>query len=72
MMISAVVFQETGWNVISVTSIFPGKAALNLADADAIREVSRAHSKFPKPAELYVALSRFGKVITILYISYKF
>ena len=38
-----------------------------LADADAIHQVTHDHAKFPKPAETYKGLSRFGRVSSPLH-----
>ena len=55
-------FKKIGWNILSVVSAYPAAVLWMIADADAIHQVTHDHAKFPKPAENYKGLARFGNV----------
>ncbi|KAF8172489.1 cytochrome P450 [Pholiota molesta] len=57
-------FERVGWDMHSAISIAPGvRTAIVLADAAAIKEVTSARARFPKPVEDYGSLSFFGRNI---------
>jgi len=54
-------FAAAGQDAISLISAFPRpNSVICLADATAIKEVTTSRAKFPKPTNLYAALSIFG------------
>ncbi|KAF8493421.1 hypothetical protein F5888DRAFT_821437 [Russula emetica] len=54
-------FAAAGQDAIAVITAFPRPSSIiYLADAAAIKEVTTSRARFPKPVNLYVALSVFG------------
>ncbi|KAI0048917.1 cytochrome P450 [Auriscalpium vulgare] len=54
-------FQEVGWDGFMVVSAWPrAEAALTLADASTIKEVTSSRARFPKPVHRYKFLQLFG------------
>jgi len=55
-------FAAAGQDAFAMVTLFPTtKTVIFLADAAAIKEVTTSRAKFPKPVELYTALSVFGR-----------
>jgi len=59
-------FESAGWDVISIIYAFPHDgASLALADAAAIKEVTSARTRFPKPAREYELVAFYGRNIVV-------
>ncbi|KAF8804431.1 cytochrome P450 [Phlegmacium glaucopus] len=60
-------FESAGWDVTSMVYAFPATdgPTLVLADAAAIKEVTSARARFPKPAREYELLSFYGRNIVV-------
>ncbi|KAF8161201.1 cytochrome P450 [Crassisporium funariophilum] len=57
-------FRAAGWDITSTVSAFPqALTTIVLADAAAIKEVTSARARFPKPVEQYSSLTFFGRNI---------
>ncbi|KAF9039207.1 cytochrome P450 [Panaeolus papilionaceus] len=57
-------FQRVGWDAISSIFVSPEvTTTIELADADAIREVNSTRARFPKPLDQYEVLTFFGRNI---------
>ncbi|PFH50911.1 hypothetical protein AMATHDRAFT_40534 [Amanita thiersii Skay4041] len=60
LILSGVGYGRIGWDVHSVIAAWPVSITLYLADAAAIKEVTSARVRFPKPIYLYDTLTFFG------------
>jgi len=58
-------YAEVGWDVVANISVLPSQVTLSLADAAAIKEVTAARFRFPKPVWQYKTLSFFGDNIVV-------
>jgi len=54
-------YAEVGWDVVANISVLPSQVTLSLADAAAIKEVTAARFRFPKPVWQYKTLSFFWR-----------
>ncbi|KAI0703434.1 cytochrome P450 [Cytidiella melzeri] len=58
-------YEKYGCNVVSDVALFPIRASFFVADADIIKEVAAARTRFPKPIELYQVLATYGSNIVV-------
>ncbi len=57
-------YNELGWNMMAITSLFPCEGVVLTSDVGVVKELANQRARFPKPLHHYEAVQIYGPVLS--------